>query len=189
MRSNEEKISTLILKSTFHSHDTDFKPRNEICIHSVKEIILILRNEIAYGGLRKELIADLILNKEDGLIAILALMGLSKSFFRRLITVIRISDNKELCKLVYKDKWSGVQSIENFREWNYQKIRNFTLTNKYFREGLVNLFFEGATNSYLTKMLPLFEVKKLSVSKLQFDEAALIDTIVRYSVDLNSNCR
>jgi hypothetical protein len=42
------------------------------------------------------------------------------------------------------------------------------------------LFFEGSTIPILCKTLPLFEVKKLSISKLRFDIDELIDTLVRY---------
>jgi hypothetical protein len=52
--------------------------------------------------------------------------------------------------------------------------------NEYFRAGIVNVFFEGATLPFLADTIPLFELKKLSISKLQFDINAIIDTLVRY---------
>ena len=52
--------------------------------------------------------------------------------------------------------------------------------NECFRQGLINLFFEGSTVPFLAKTLPLFELKKLSISKLSFELPGLIDTIIRY---------
>ena len=51
-----------------------------------------------------------------------------------------------------------------------------------FRKGIVNLFFEGSTIPILSRTFPLFEVKKLSVSKLNFEVGAMIDTLVRYFI-------
>jgi hypothetical protein len=52
--------------------------------------------------------------------------------------------------------------------------------NEYFRKGLVNIFFEGSTIPFLANALPLFELKKLSISKLRFEIPAMIDTLIRY---------
>jgi hypothetical protein len=52
--------------------------------------------------------------------------------------------------------------------------------NEFFRKGLVNIFFKGSTIPILCNALPLFELKKLSISKLNFEIDALIDTLVRY---------
>ena len=42
------------------------------------------------------------------------------------------------------------------------------------------MFFEGSTTPFLSNLLPLFELKKLSISKLNFEIPAMIDTLVRY---------
>ena len=52
--------------------------------------------------------------------------------------------------------------------------------NEHFRKGIANIFFEGATVPLLARILPLFELKKLSISKLKFEVPAMIDTLVRY---------
>ena len=51
---------------------------------------------------------------------------------------------------------------------------------KYFRKGLVNIFFEGASIPFLANTIPLFELKKLSISKLNFDIPEMVDTLIRY---------
>ena len=44
----------------------------------------------------------------------------------------------------------------------------------------MNIFFEGSTIPFLANALPLFELKKLSISKLRFEIPAMIDTLIRY---------
>lgn len=130
--------------------------------------------------MRKETISKLLAEKEDGLVAILALTGFSNEFFKRLITVIRVVEDEELSRLVFKSEWGQEIITENLSEWSDKKIYNLIRKNESFRNGIVNIFFEGATIPFLKKTLPSFEIKKLSISKLNFDETALLDTLVRY---------
>ncbi len=189
MRSNEEKFSTIISKNTFYFHNPEFEEKYEGYINSVKETLLVLKNEIVTNGLRKELISDLIADKKHGLAAVLALTGFSNEFFKRLITIIRVVDDEELSKLTFKSEWSDLKPAKNVGEWGDKKIQNLIRSNESFRKGVVNLFFEGATVPFLSKTLPLFELKKLSISKLQFDESALIETLIHNSININSNFR
>ena len=53
-------------------------------------------------------------------------------------------------------------------------------SNENFAKGIVNIFFEGSTVPVLTQALPLFELKKLSVEKLEFKIESLVDTLIRY---------
>jgi hypothetical protein len=48
-------------------------------------------------------------------------------------------------------------------------------------EGLVNLLFEGFSVPIIRESLPLFELKKLNFSKLDFSVESLIDSIVRHA--------
>ncbi len=180
MRSNEKKFQTIISKNTFYFHNPEFEEKYEGYINSVKETLLNLKNEIVTDGLRKEIISNLIVENEDGLAALLALTGLSNEFFKRLITVIRVVDDEKLSKLTYKSEWSQIKANKNVSEWGDSKIQTLIRTNESFRKGLVNIFFEGATIPFLRRTIPLFELKKLSISKLQFDENSLIDTLIRY---------
>ena len=47
-------------------------------------------------------------------------------------------------------------------------------------KGIVNVFFEGATIPFLAETIPLFELKKLSISKLKFELPEMIDSLIRY---------
>ena len=183
MKSIIDKYNTVITKNTFYFYNRKFEEAYEGYINSMKEILLVLKNQIKNKGLRKELFEDLIYKKENGLRALLALTGFSNESLKRLITFIRIVDDPELNDLVYKKKWikdTEVSDKENIKEWTDNKIQRKIREDKFFRKGLVNIFFEGSTIPILSNALPLFELKKLSISKLNFEIEALIDTLIRY---------
>lgn len=177
---NQLKFSTVIEKNTFYFYNPEFQDKYESYINSLKETLLVLKNKVETQGLKKEFFEELLDEKENGLRALLALTGFANESLKRLITVVRVAENKELSKLLYKDKWSVIQDIDEISEWGDTRINKLIKENKYFRKGIVNLFFEGSTIPFLAQTLPLFELKKLSISKLKFEIPALIDTLVRY---------
>jgi len=177
---NQLKFKTVIEKNTFYFYNPEFQDKYESYINSLKETLLVLKNKIETQGLKKEHFENLLEEKENGLRALLALTGFANESLKRLITVFRVVDNKELSKLLYKEKWSENQEIDEISEWGDSRINKQIKDNKYFRKGIVNLFFEGSTIPFLAQTLPLFELKKLSISKLKFEIPALIDTLVRY---------
>ncbi|MDR3112714.1 MAG: hypothetical protein LBU55_06095 [Elusimicrobiota bacterium] len=139
-----------------------------------------MKNQVETCGLKKELFERMILEKENGLKALLALTGFSQEMFKRLTTIMRIIDDAELDKLTYKDKWLNKKTALDFNEWPDKMISKLIKENKFFRKGIVNIFFEGSTVPFLTKTIPLFELKKLSISKLKFELPEMIDTLIRY---------
>lgn len=183
MKSKEEKFGTVITKNTFYYYDREFEESYEGYINSIKETLLALKNEIQAKGFDKELFEKLIYEKENGLRALLALTGFSNESLKRLITFVRIIDDPELHSLIYKEKWIGeveISSNENVKEWSDKRIQKKIQEDEFFRKGIVNIFYEGATVPLLSSVLPLFELKKLSTSKLNFEIDALIDTLIRY---------
>jgi hypothetical protein len=78
---------------------------------------------------------------------------------------VRVADNKELSTLLYKDKWAKKENSPDLSEWGDTKIIKLLKDNSDFRKGIVNLFFEGSTTPFLAQTLPLFELKKLSISR------------------------
>ncbi len=179
-RTTEDKFQTVIQKNTFYFFNPKFEEDYEGYINSLKEILLNVKNRIETEGLKKEIFEDLISEKENGLRALLALTGFSNEYLKRLTTIIRIVDIPELNKLVYKDKWYDEPNPDNIQEWSDSKIINLIKRNKYFRKGIVNIFFEGASIPFLADTIPLFELKKLSISKLKFEIPEMIDTLIRY---------
>ena len=170
-KSTSDKINTVLTQNTFWFQTRTFEEKSEADITALKETLLVIRNTIQSDGLTKELIENLILEKKNGFKALLALTGFSNETFKRLITFIRIVDDEELSKLCYKDQWleesdSGKSDIT---EWSNSKIEKKIRECANFRRGIVNLFFEGCTVPVLSETLPLFELKKLGVSKLSFE--------------------
>ena len=180
MRTTEDKFKTVIQKNTFYFFNPKFEEDYEGYINSLKETLLNVKNRVETEGLKKEIFEDLISEKENGLRALLALTGFSNEYLKRLTTIIRIVDIPELNKLVYKDKWYKEENPDNIQEWSDSKIINLIKKNEFFRKGLVNLFFEGASIPFLADTIPLFELKKLSISKLKFEIPEMIDTLIRY---------
>lgn len=179
MKPVERKFRTVIEKNTFYFFDQAFEEKYEGYLNSIKEMLLVLKNDVETHGLKKELFERL-LEKENGLTTLLALTGFSNESLKRLITLIRVVDNPELSKLVLKDKWNSNEPVENVKEWSNTKIATMIRGNGHFRKGIVDIFFEGATIPFLSNTMPLFELKKLSISKLNFEVPAMIDTLVRY---------
>jgi len=179
-KSVDDKFLTVIRKNTFYFFNSKFEDNYEGYINSLKETLLIVNNKVETEGLKKEIFEWLLTEKENGLRALLALTGFSNEYLKRLTTIIRIVDNPELNKLVYKEKWYNETSPENIQEWSDSTILKHIQKNEYFRKGLVNIFFEGASIPFLASTIPLFELKKLSITKLKFEIPELIDTLIRY---------
>lgn len=182
MKTVEEKFRTVIEKNTFYFFNTEFAETYEGYLITLKESLLLLKNEIETKGLRKEIFVEFLAEKENGLDALLALTGFSNESLKRLITLIRVADNKPLSKLTLKEKWCLKEKLENIKEWSSSAVIKLLKRNEYFRKGIVNLFFEGGTLTFLAERMPLFELKKLSIEKLKFEPASMIDTLIRYKV-------
>lgn len=180
MKSEKEKFETVIKNNTFYFYNIDFEEKYESYLNSINEILLVLKNRIDTEGLKKELFEDLLLNKEYGLRALLALTGFSNENLKRIITIIRLSNDNELSETLYKKLWCSNESQEEIKEWSDSIIKKLLENNLYFRKAIVNLFFEGSSIPFISKILPLFELKKLSISKLNFEVPSLIDSLVRY---------
>ena len=177
-----EKVNTVLTQNTFWFLDRELEDEYEAYITRLRDTLLVLRNQIQNQCLTKELIENLLLEKTDGLKVLLALTGFSNETFKRLITFIRIIDDNELSKLTYKDQWREETESKSpyVKEWSDSKIKKKIQECANFRRGIVNLFYEGSTVPILSKTLPLFELKKLGISKLSFEVGALIDTLIRY---------
>ena len=180
MRSVQEKFDVVIQRNTFYFYNKKFEETYEGYINSIKAILLVLKNKIQTEGLKKEIFEDLIAKKENGLRALLALTGFSNEYLKRLTTIIRVVNTPELNKLVYKEYWPKEEDAYDIKEWSDKKISDLIIENESFRKGIVNIFFEGATIPFLVDTIPLFELKKLSISKLKFEMAEMIDTLIRY---------
>ena len=180
VKSVEEKFRTVIEKNTFYFFNRRFEERYEGYLNSIRETLLVLKNDIETKGLKKEIFEQLLAENENGLTAILALTGFSNESLKRIITLVRVVDDNQLAKLSLRNNWYKPEGRKNVTEWSDSVIASMLRENEHFRSGIVNILFEGATLPFLANTIPLFELKKLSISKLQFDIPSMIDTLVRY---------
>lgn len=276
MKSADDKFNPVIKKNTFYFVNQDFEQRYEGYINSIRDKLLLLKNQIDRKGLDTIYFENL-LREENGLVALLALTGFSNESFKRILTVIRVLDNDELNQNLYLRGWNyfeqliflyklfkdlklfeeeslrplieesvkkrlefntfNLESIEcrnsrirkelihqykviykqvknefkltrkniksllpqqirdkisqvidyiitnatiEIEEWTDDEILYLLQNNESFLKGIVNLFYKGSTLQTLVNNLPLFELKKLSISKLSFRVEEIIDSLVRY---------
>ncbi len=132
----ELNFKTVIDKNTFYFFNPAVEEKYEGYLNSLKEILLILKNEIETKGLKKEFFENLLIEKENGLRALLALTGLSNETLKRLTTIIRVVNDPELSKLVYKNKWFQDEDINNPTEWSDAQIAKFIKENEFFRKDI-----------------------------------------------------
>ncbi len=178
--STDQKFKTVINKNTFYFFNPQFEEKYEGYLNALKETLLVLKNTVETQGLKKEIFENLLLEKEHGLRALLALTGLSNETLKRITTIIRVANNTELSALVYRDKWCENEGMDDLKEWSDDRITGMICKNEYFRKGVINIFFEGSSIPFLANTIPLFELKKLSISKLKFELPEMIDTLIRY---------
>jgi len=173
----ETKFATVIKKNTFYFQNTEFEEEHEAYISSLAQNLFLLKKRVEQEGLKEKIFVEHITNYEDGLDAVLTLTGFSKESLLRLVTFLRVVNDKALNKLVNKDDWPK----EDFeREWTLDNIKKLVKENQKLSEGLINLFFRGSTVPIIRQVVPLFEFKKLDINKLNFSTESLIDTIIRY---------
>src|SRR4030042_3676322 len=95
-KSTESKFKTVIEKNTFYFFNRRFEEAYEGHLNSILETLLVLKNEVENQGLNKEIFKRLLANNENGLTALLTLTGFSNESLKRLITLIRVVDDRPL---------------------------------------------------------------------------------------------
>ncbi len=177
----EEKFNIILERNTFFFRNEEFEEGWESYISSITNLLLLLKrglDEKKSIEERKRVVVDFIIGKQDGLSAVLALTGISEELLLRLVTFVRTVDDKDLNKLVNKDSFPQT-SLD--REWSKDYLFRLVRTNPGVAEGIVNLLFEAFSVPILRESLPLFELKKLNFSKLDFSIESLVDSIVRHA--------
>jgi len=178
--SNEEKLRIVLEENTWFFYNVEFEEDFEGYISSLTSLLLLLKQDIetkSTNEAKKRVIVDYIMNKPDGLMAVLTLLGFSMESLLRVIAFIRASDDEALNTLVNKAAWPQ-EPLE--KVWGEAFVTRLIKSNRDVAKGLVNLFFEGDTVPILRRSLPLFEFKKLGFRKLSFSIESLVDTLIRY---------
>lgn len=175
------KYNTVIQKNSFYFSNSKFEEEYEAnTINLIKTLLLNLQNEIQNQGSKEENFVDFIQNNEFGLEALLVLNGIANENLKRIITIARIVKDKELSNMLYMQKWNDNSDSNDIKEWGDKKIKNLIKNNEFFAKGLINLFFKGSSNAFLARTLPLFELSKLNITKINFNQNAMIDSLIRY---------
>lgn len=182
MATADDFYQRVLEKNTFYHFDEVVEEKYDAGhITAVTTILLNLRELVAGEGV-KRIFFDDVLKKEHGLTAILALNGLSLENLKRLTTVARAVNDPNLNELLHRKNWNIIEggNPRDVSEFATDRIEKLVRSNDAFRAGMVNLFFEGASNPYLRRHFPPFHLKKLSIQKLGFTSDAILDTLVRY---------
>jgi hypothetical protein len=184
MKTPAEKYQMILANNTFWYSDPTFEENFETRhIEVIKTILLNLRETAKSSSsqnLRSQV--DQVLAKSNGLLAILTLNGLSIESLKRIITLARIVDDPELNQLLKRNEWVIQETDKQFAEWGSKTIEQVCIKDESFRQGLVSLFFEGASNTLLSRVFPVFELRKLSIQKLTFEIEPILDTLIRYKI-------
>lgn len=176
---DEEKCQIVLNNNTYYFNNPEYEEESEANILQLSQLLTSLKRSVEAHGLKKDLFVDFIQQRDHALRALLALTGFSRESLLRLVTFVRVVQDSKLTDALNRTEWAS----EPFdREWTEKYIIKLSQTNKSFAKCLVTLFFDGATYDVLKKALPLFDLKKLSASKLDPNFNDLIDTIVRYNV-------
>jgi len=174
----EEHFGRVIEKNTYFFHNDDFEKISESYIAVLKNLLSQLKDTIEEKGLSVRTISEWLITDKNSLQALLTLTGISRETFLRLVSFVRIKNDSDVNILVNRKYWPPEN--KEFTEWNQDKLTELLFSNEKFREGIVSLFFYGATKESISTNLPLFEYYKLSKEKFEFSVKALLDTIVRY---------
>ncbi len=180
MGNDADKFATVLKKNTFYFYNPSFEQRYEAqTLTALSNLLQVVKAQVEQSGIRREYFEGL-LTKPNGLKALLALNGFSNESLKRLTTFLRLVDDDALDDLVLKSQWLKPEKREELKEWSDAAIERLVRENAHFRRGIVNLFFEGVSNPLLARVLPPFELRKLSIDKLSFRPEPMIDTLVRY---------
>lgn len=175
------KYDIVIKRNSFYFSNLHFEENYEANIISLlKTLLLNLQNQILNQGCKEEIFVNFIQNNEFGLESLLILNGFANENLKRVITIARIVRDKDLSILLNLEEWDKSENESDIKEWGDKKIKNLIKNNISFAKGLINLFFKGSSNPFLAKTLPLFELNKLNLQKINFDSNSMIDTLIRY---------
>ena len=170
-------------KNTLFYFNPAFEERYEAQqLHSLRTLLYNLFLAVQSDPPIKKSHLNELLQKNNGLRAVLSLNGFSNEFLKRITTMARVLNDESLNELLKRDQWNIEDEGDpnNVSEWSNNIINKHVRTNDAFRGGLVDLFFEGAANPCLMRHLPPFELVKLSANKFSFETSAFLDTVVRY---------
>ncbi len=140
--------------------------RRKATIHKLRA--LIQKNQFSAPAVVSVIKED----PEEGLNAIISVMGLSQEEFFRHITLLRLEKAAEQAAALE-------EATEDFTsEWKMRKIMSEMLRDDDFAAEVVSLLF-GERNEKLKDRVPRFLLNKLDTHKIRLETDALIDSLIR----------
>jgi len=171
---NDQKFEVILTRNTFFFRSDEFEERSEAYISSLANLLLLLKSELDTKKTqeeKRELITEFIMDRPDGLFAILSLSSISEEFILRLFTFIRATNDPLLSKTAHK---ASFPKTNTDNEWSKAYLFKLLKTKKEITRGFVNLLFEGVSIPILRDRIPLFELKKFNLAKFDFSTESLI---------------
>lgn len=148
---------------------------------ALKNMLYIMMLESEGDNIHRGLV-EKTLAQHDGLRAILALNGFPKATLVKIIHLARTCDDDGLRRTMKYEDWDIEKSSSTVHEWGTRKVERLLRENARFREGIVNLFYEGASLPILHEHFPSREISRLSSLRMSFKPHALIETLVDYGL-------
>ena len=165
----DKKVTEMLVNNTFFLNMRTFNIKFEEDLRSLKNMLLEFNDEPTdILNLKK------FIQKPNGLLCTLAVVGLSDEMLERILEMAQKKDSS-LKQLINIDNWKKPTTTHDM-------ILKHISNDSNMAEGIAKLLIYGNDNETLKQHMPLFELNKLSISKLNFDLDSLLDTILRYKI-------
>ncbi len=148
---------------------------------ALSNLLYILLSEAGRGHIPSELLNET-LAKHEGLRAILALNGFPMKTLVKIVHLARTCDDEYLRRTLNFHNWNVAAVDDIDRVWGPERVKRLTMENAAFRQGIVELLYQGGSLTVLHKNFPPREIKRLSIFRMSFKPQAMIETLVEYGL-------
>ena len=139
-----KKYEIVITKNSFYFSNSEFEENYEAnIINLLKTLLLHLQNEVKNKGCKESVFVEFLQDNEFGLESLLVLNGIANENLKRIITIARIVNDRDLSTLLYLHKWNDTNNSNDIKEWGDKKIKTLIRKNESFAKGLINLFLKA----------------------------------------------
>ena len=145
-----QKYQVVISRNSFYFSNASFEENYEAnTINLLKTLLVNLQNEVKNKGCKEQVFVNFIRENEFGLEALLVLNGVANENLKRIITIARIVQDRDLSALLCLSEWDKDKANDEVKEWGDKKLKSLIKQNPHFAKGIVNLFFRGSSNPFL----------------------------------------
>lgn len=181
--STDEKIRTVLEKNTFFTKalpdvEREYQELIDNVVYSLKklkEMVKELDTTKPYKQKLLEILADFLHTEEHGLDAALAVCGLSCEKLYRIVNFLRIAYRRGS----YRSQSDWIREAPA-GEWKEEKIKSKLRDDPAFAADLAKIFL--GEEPLINDMLSPYDRRTLDPRKFLFQEDAILDTLVRYSL-------